>query len=75
VVGDVIAGGAGISGIGARVRSARLTLQVLAGLYGVSAAYLSMVENGKRPVERYSLRMHLAAALRGVQPRYGGNRH
>ncbi len=53
--------------IGPRVRTARLrrglTLQVLGDMCGVSAAYLSMVENGKRLVDRYSLIVELAGAL------------
>jgi transcriptional regulator with XRE-family HTH domain len=57
----------GAASIGPRVRAARLrrglTLQVLGDMCGVSAAYLSMVENGKRPVDRYSLIVELAGAL------------
>lgn len=49
------------------MRAARLrrglTLQVLGDRCGVSAAYLSMVENGKRLVDRYSLIVELAGAL------------
>lgn len=44
-----------------------MTLEVLAGLSGKSAAYLSMIENGKRPLDRYSLILSLADAL-GVPP-------
>jgi transcriptional regulator with XRE-family HTH domain len=40
-----------------------MTQQVVADLCGVSAAYLSMVENGKREAGRYSLLLDLAAAL------------
>lgn len=57
--------------MGTRLRAARLrrgmTLEVLAGLAGLSSAYLSMVENGKRKLDRYSLIITLADAL-GVQP-------
>ncbi len=53
--------------IGARVRAIRLrrglTQQVVAGLCGISAGYLSMLETGKRRVERYSLVTDLAVAL------------
>lgn len=53
--------------IGARLRALRrrrgMTLEVLAGLSGRSAAYLSMIENGKRPLDRYSLIVALADAL------------
>jgi transcriptional regulator with XRE-family HTH domain len=42
-----------------------MTLEVLAGLCGVSAPYLSMIENGKRGFDpRYSLIVTLASALR-----------
>jgi transcriptional regulator with XRE-family HTH domain len=41
-----------------------MTLEVLAGLTGVVPSYLSMIENGKRPLDRYSIIMALAAALR-----------
>lgn len=57
--------------IGARLRALRrrrgMSLDVLAGLSGKSAAYLSMIENGKRPLDRYSLIVCLADAL-GVPP-------
>jgi transcriptional regulator with XRE-family HTH domain len=60
-----------LAGIGARLRALRhrrgMSLAVLAGLSGKSAAYLSMVENGKRPLDRYSLIVSLAEAL-GVPP-------
>jgi DNA-binding XRE family transcriptional regulator len=53
--------------ISARLRAARkrrgMTLMVLAGLAGVSQAYLSMVENGKRRLDRYSTIAALANAL------------
>jgi transcriptional regulator with XRE-family HTH domain len=42
-----------------------MTLEVLAGLCGVSTAYLSMIENGKRGLDpRYSMVLTLANALR-----------
>jgi hypothetical protein len=44
-----------------------MSLHVLAGLAGLSAAYLSMVENGKRKLDRYSRIVALADAL-GVPP-------
>jgi tetratricopeptide (TPR) repeat protein len=44
-----------------------MSLEVLAGLSGKSAAYLSMIENGKRPLDRFSLIVSLAEAL-GVPP-------
>jgi DNA-binding XRE family transcriptional regulator len=54
--------------IGIRLRSLRLqrgmTLTVLAGLCGVSPAYLSMVENGKRKLDRWSTIVALANGLR-----------
>src|SRR5579863_948668 len=57
--------------LGARLRSLRLrrgmSLEVLAGLSGKSSAYLSMIENGKRSLDRYSLIVALADAL-GVPP-------
>jgi transcriptional regulator with XRE-family HTH domain len=60
-----------VAEIGVRLRAVRLrrgmNLTVLAGLVGVSASYLSMVENGKRNVDRYSLIVALAEAL-GVPP-------
>jgi transcriptional regulator with XRE-family HTH domain len=40
-----------------------VTQEVLAGLCGVTPAYLSMIENGKRQLESYSLIMNLASAL------------
>jgi transcriptional regulator with XRE-family HTH domain/tetratricopeptide (TPR) repeat protein len=53
--------------IGSRIRAIRLrrglTQQVVAGLCGISAGYLSMLETGKRRVERYSLVTDLAVAL------------
>jgi transcriptional regulator with XRE-family HTH domain len=42
-----------------------MTLEVLAGLCGMSTAYLSMIENGKRGFDpRYSMILTLASALR-----------
>jgi transcriptional regulator with XRE-family HTH domain len=41
-----------------------MTLEVLAGLAGLSSAYLSMVENGKRSLNSYSRIMALADVLR-----------
>jgi len=53
--------------IGARLRKARqrrgMTAEVFAGLCGVSPAYISMIENGKRSAGRYSLVVSLAEAL------------
>lgn len=52
----------------ARLRSLRrqrgMSLEVLGGLCGVSAAYLSMVENGKRGLDRWSMILALARALK-----------
>jgi|HubBroStandDraft_1064217.scaffolds.fasta_scaffold16288_3 hypothetical protein len=54
--------------IGARLRYLRnrrgMTLTALAGLDGVSPAYLSMVEHGKRKVDRWSTIVALANALK-----------
>jgi transcriptional regulator with XRE-family HTH domain len=54
--------------LGDRLRAARLrrglSLSVVAQLAGVSAPYLSMVENGKRSLDRYSLIRSLAEVLR-----------
>ncbi len=56
------------SEIGQRLKAVRqrrgMSLRVVAGLAGVSAAYLSMVETGKRSLDRYSLIRDLAEALR-----------
>jgi transcriptional regulator with XRE-family HTH domain len=41
-----------------------MTQEVLAGLCSVTPAYLSMIENGKRSLDSYSLIMTLACALR-----------
>jgi transcriptional regulator with XRE-family HTH domain len=40
-----------------------MTQEVLAGLCHVTPAYLSMIENGKRPLDSYSFIMTLASAL------------
>jgi len=40
-----------------------MTLEVLGGLAELTPAYLSMVENGKRTLDRYSLIIKLASAL------------
>jgi transcriptional regulator with XRE-family HTH domain len=57
--------------LGMRLRAARrrrgMSLAVLGGLCDLSASYLSMVENGKRRLDSYSLILALAAAL-GVPP-------
>lgn len=57
-----------VAEMGTRLRAARLrrgmTLEVLAGLAGLSQAYLSMVENGKRKLDRYSMIVALAEALK-----------
>lgn len=54
--------------IGARLRYLRcrrgMTLTALAGLAGVSPAYLSMVEHGKRALDRWSTIVALANALK-----------
>src|SRR6266487_1318698 len=54
--------------IGARLRALRLwrhmTLAEVAGLSGVSAAYLSMVERGLRSLDRRSMISALASALK-----------
>lgn len=61
----------GVAEIGARLRASRrrrgMTLEVLAGLAGVSKGYLSKVENGKGRLDRYSMIVALAEAL-GVLP-------
>lgn len=62
---------ADVAKIGGRLRAARLrrgmTQEVLAGLAGLSSAYVSMVENGQRRLDRYSLILAFADAL-GVPP-------
>jgi transcriptional regulator with XRE-family HTH domain len=54
--------------IGERVRELRrwrgLTLSEVAGLAGITKQYLSMIENGRRPLDRRSLISALATALR-----------
>ena len=54
--------------IGARLRELRrwrrMTLTEVAGLAGISAAYLSMAERGLRSLDRRSTISALAAALR-----------
>jgi transcriptional regulator with XRE-family HTH domain len=54
--------------IGMRIRSMRksrrLTLRVVAGLVGVSIAHLSRIENGKTPLDSWSLLFALADVLR-----------
>lgn len=53
--------------VAARLRALRrqrgMTLEVLAGLAGVSDSYLSMVENGKRSLNSYTTIVGIAAAL------------
>lgn len=66
---DIHVTDAGKAEIGSRVRMLRqrrgMTLEVLAGLCGLSTAYLSMIENGKRGLDpRYSMVLTLANALR-----------
>lgn len=55
-------------GIGHRMRHLRhwrgLSLEVVAGLSGISASYLSLIENGYRAVTKRSLLEAIAAALR-----------
>ena len=57
-----------VSDMGARLRAARerrgMPLHVLAGMCNISAAYVSMLENGKRRLDRYSTIVALANALR-----------
>lgn len=45
-------------------RRRRLTQQVVADLAGISTSYLSMIENGQRPIDRRSTLEALAGALR-----------
>jgi transcriptional regulator with XRE-family HTH domain len=53
--------------VAARLRALRkqrgITLEVLAGLSGVSISYLSMVENGNRTLNTYSTIVGIASAL------------
>jgi transcriptional regulator with XRE-family HTH domain len=54
--------------LGARLRAVRerrgMTLETLGGLCGVSGAYICMIETGKRSLDRYSMILSLANALR-----------
>jgi len=65
--------------IGARLRALRLwrhmTLAEVAGLAGVSAAYLSMAERGLRSVDRRSMISTLAGALRVSETDLTGGPH
>ncbi len=65
--------------IGERLRTLRLwrhmTLAEVGGLAGVSAAYLSMVERGLRPLDRRSTISALAAALRVSETELIGGPH
>jgi transcriptional regulator with XRE-family HTH domain len=65
--------------IGARLRELRLwrhmTLAEVAGLAGVTPAYLSMAERGLRPLDRRSIISALAAALRVSETELTGGPH
>jgi len=65
--------------IGTRLRALRLwrhmTLAEVAGLSGVSAAYLSMAERGLRSLDRRSMISALAAALRVSETELTGGPH
>lgn len=65
--------------IGARLRGLRrwrgMTLAEVAGLSGVSVAYLSMAERGLRSLDRRSLISALAAALRVSETELTGGPH
>ncbi len=65
--------------IGMRLRALRLwrqmTLAEVAGLSGVSAAYLSMAERGLRSLDRRSMISGLAAALRVSETELTGGPH
>jgi len=65
--------------IGTRLRALRLwrhmTLAEVAGLTGVSAAYLSMAERGLRSVDRRSMISALASALRVSETELTGGPH
>jgi len=65
--------------IGERLRELRLwrhmTLAEVAGLAGVTAAYLSMAERGLRPLDRRSMISALAAALRVSEMELTGGPH
>lgn len=70
---------AGDTTIGERLRTLRLwrgmTLAEVGGLAGVSAAYLSMLERGLRPLDRRSTISALAAALRVSENELTGGPH
>ena len=71
--GDGAAGGRQDTGSrGERVRWARqrrgLTLDVTAGLAGRTEGWLSLVENGLRPLDRFSDIVNLARILRVPMP-------
>src|ERR1700678_2959546 len=65
--------------IGQRLRRLRLwrgmTLAEVGGLAGVTAAYLSMIERGLRPLDRRSTISALAAALRVSETDLTGGPH
>lgn len=65
--------------IGARLRQLRrwrrMTLAEVAGLAGISPAYLSMAERGLRPLDRRSMISALAAALRVSETELTGAPH
>jgi transcriptional regulator with XRE-family HTH domain len=65
--------------IGERVRELRrwrgLTLSEVAGLAGITKQYLSMIENGRRPLDRRSLISALATALRVSETEIVGGPH
>lgn len=63
--------------IGRRLREVRvwrgLSLRSVAELSGLSASYLSLIERGRRPVERRSMLEALAAALRVAPSELGAS--
>lgn len=65
--------------IGARLRTLRrwrgMTQVALAGLSGLSPAFISMVENGKRPLDRRSHLAAIASALRVSETDLVGGPH
>jgi transcriptional regulator with XRE-family HTH domain len=69
----------GDSTIGTRIRELRrwrrMTLAEVAGLAGISPAYLSMAERGLRSLDRRSLISALAAALRVSETELTGGPH
>lgn len=71
--------GGGDSTIGSRLRELRrwrrMTLAQVAGLAGISPAYLSMAERGLRSLDRRSLISALAAALRVSETELTGSPH